>query len=140
MSFKMATTTKRHDESCVPVPDFTRAKYFYGRMLSAQYFQREQDYFREKLKLHNRCLHGYGVVCGLRVKPEPIDPTCETEDDRKRVVVEKELAAVNEQIKEASVQEKAATKPRRGMPAKSTATESIEQLRARAEKLKRELE
>ena len=73
MSFKMETTTKRHNASCAPVPDFTRLSYFYGQMLSAQDFQREQDYFREKLKLHNRCLHGYGVVCGLAVTPEPLD-------------------------------------------------------------------
>ena len=136
----METITKRHNALCAPVPDFTRLKYFYGQMLGAQDFQREQDYFREKLKLHNRCLHGYGVVCGLRVQPEPIDPTCESEDDRKRAQLEKEIEAVNQQIKEASSREKPASKGKRGMPAKASAAESVEDLRARGEKLKRELE
>ena len=27
--------------------------------------QREQQYFRERLKLHNRCAHGFGVACWL---------------------------------------------------------------------------
>jgi hypothetical protein len=36
-------------------------------MLSAADFRREQDYFVEKLKLRNRCLHGWGVACGLEV-------------------------------------------------------------------------
>jgi hypothetical protein len=38
-------------------------------MLGARDFQREQEYFREKLKLRMRCLLGYGVVCGLFVEP-----------------------------------------------------------------------
>ncbi len=53
--------------ACDSMPDFTRLRYFYGQMLAAQDLQTEQDYFREKLKLHNRCLHGYGTVCGLKV-------------------------------------------------------------------------
>lgn len=50
-------------------PPLRRLRYFHGQMLSAQDFQREQDYFREKLKLRLRCLLGYGVVCGLFVEP-----------------------------------------------------------------------
>lgn len=53
--------------ACDSMPDFMRLRYFYGQMLAAQDLQTEQDYFREKLKLHNRCLHGYGTVCGLKV-------------------------------------------------------------------------
>src|ERR1700674_5291702 len=102
MSLKMETTMKRQNASCAPVPDFTRLTYFYGQVLSAQDFQKEQDYFREKLKLHNRCLHGYGVVCGLKIRPEPIDPACESENDRKLVEVERQLALVREEIKAAS--------------------------------------
>ncbi|XVV15534.1 hypothetical protein ACQP2X_14675 [Actinoplanes sp. CA-131856] len=48
---------------------FRRLRYFQGQMLTARDFQREQEYFREKLKLRMRCLLGYGVVCGLRVEP-----------------------------------------------------------------------
>jgi len=63
-------------EACASVPEFRRLKYFYGQMLSADDFNLEQAYFREKLKLHNRCLHGYGVVCGLLVEPVPIPKEC----------------------------------------------------------------
>ncbi len=48
---------------------FRRLRYFHGQMLTARDFQREQEYFREKLKLRMRCLLGYGVVCGLFVEP-----------------------------------------------------------------------
>ncbi|WP_410636483.1 hypothetical protein [Amycolatopsis sp. cmx-4-83] len=50
---------------------FRRLRYFHGRLLTARDFQREQEYFREKLKLRMRCLLGYGVVCGLFVEPAP---------------------------------------------------------------------
>jgi hypothetical protein len=61
------------------VPSFRRLRYFHGQMLAARDFQREQEYFREKLKLRMRCLLGYGVVCGLYVEPVP-DKTKDTDD------------------------------------------------------------
>ena len=51
------------------VPLLRRLRYFTGQLLSARDFQREQDYFREKLKLRMRCILGYGVVCGLFIEP-----------------------------------------------------------------------
>ncbi|ANW21688.1 hypothetical protein [Streptomyces clavuligerus] len=54
-------------------PPLRRLRYFHGQMLGARDFQREQDYFREKLRLRLRCLLGYGVVCGLFVRPVPPD-------------------------------------------------------------------
>ena len=48
-------------------PILKRNKYFSGKLMSEKDFQDEQDYFREKHKLHNRFLHGYGVVTGLDV-------------------------------------------------------------------------
>ena len=51
--------------------DFLRLRYFHGQLLDACDFQREQAYFVEKLRLRNRCLHGYGVACGLLVSPVP---------------------------------------------------------------------
>jgi hypothetical protein len=66
-----ATETQEHgafDES-----PFRRLRYFHGQLLTARDFQREQEYFREKLKLRMRCLLGYGVVCGLFVEPAPDD-------------------------------------------------------------------
>jgi hypothetical protein len=48
-----------------------RNRYFSGRLLGAQEFQLEQDYFRERLRRHNRALHGAGVVHGLQVSVRP---------------------------------------------------------------------
>jgi len=74
---------RQANASCAEVPQFDRLRYFYGQMLHARDLQVEQAYFREKLKLHNRCLHGWGVVCGLEVTPPPLDPDCvpATDDD-----------------------------------------------------------
>lgn len=44
-----------------------RNRYFAGKILTAEDLQLEQEYFREKLKRHNRYLHGFGVVFGLEV-------------------------------------------------------------------------
>lgn len=36
--------------------------------LTAEEFQTDQQYFLEKLRRHNRALHGFGVVYGLKTK------------------------------------------------------------------------
>lgn len=75
----------KHDRaSCAEVPQFDRLSYFYGQMLHARDLQIEQAYFRDKLKLHNRCLHGWGVVCGLEIAPVPADPDCPPRTDVER--------------------------------------------------------
>lgn len=48
-------------------PKLERLNYFNGRMLSADDFKLEQTYFIDKQRLHNRYLHGWGVVSGLDV-------------------------------------------------------------------------
>ena len=53
------------------VKSFVRNNFFDGRFLTAEDLAREQDYFREKQKLHNRALHGFGVVYGLDVSQRP---------------------------------------------------------------------
>lgn len=45
-----------------------RPRFFSGRLPTTEDLAREQQYFREKLKRHNRSLHGWGIVCGLKVK------------------------------------------------------------------------
>jgi hypothetical protein len=50
-------------------PGTVRPLYFRGQLLTEKDLSDEQDYFREKLRRHNRLLHGWGVVCGLRVTP-----------------------------------------------------------------------
>jgi len=54
------------DQQTEPVA-FERVNYFDGQVLTAQDFEDEQGYYREKRRLHNRLLHGWGVVCGLGV-------------------------------------------------------------------------
>ena len=44
-----------------------RNRYFEGKLLSVRDFQDEQKYYIEKRKHAPRCLHGYGVACGLDV-------------------------------------------------------------------------
>jgi hypothetical protein len=67
----MATTTHRHDpEFCAPcdIGPFTRNNFFTGKLLLERDFTDEQSYFVDKLRHHHRRLHGWGVVCGLKVK------------------------------------------------------------------------
>ena len=127
MDNAVTTPTVPNDhEPCLEVREFRRLKYFYGQMLGAHDFQTEQDFFREKLKLHNRCLHGYGVVCGLLVEPVPIPKDCtaaeEAEERRLREELDRLLA------------EKAAAPPPGGTP-----PEEPTELDARIEALRREL-
>lgn len=51
------------------VNHFKRARYFHGMLLTDRDFREEQIYHNEKRKLLNKLLHGWGVVCGLKIKP-----------------------------------------------------------------------
>jgi len=53
-----------------------RMNYFTGLHLAARDFQDEQTHHRSHRFLHNRMLHGWGVVCGLEVKKNE-QPGCE---------------------------------------------------------------
>lgn len=46
---------------------FRRNNFFFGRLLTQADLELEQTYFREKQRLHNRALHGFGIVSGLEV-------------------------------------------------------------------------
>jgi len=46
-----------------------RVRYFPRQLLTADDMRCEEEYFREKLRRHNRFLHGWGVVCGCTVEP-----------------------------------------------------------------------
>ena len=46
-----------------------RVRYFARQLITPDDLTQEQEYFRAKLRRHNRLLHGWGVVCGLEVKP-----------------------------------------------------------------------
>ena len=49
-----------------------RVKYFQRQLLTVDDMVTDQDYFRQKMRRHNRFVHGWGVVCGLNVTPAPI--------------------------------------------------------------------
>ena len=61
---------------CVPceIPAFCRNNYYTGKLLTERDFTDEQRYAIDKMRLHNSALHGWGVVCGLEVKPHSICP------------------------------------------------------------------
>jgi hypothetical protein len=44
-----------------------RPRFFTGKLLTTEDLALEQQYFREKLRRHNRSLHGFGIVSGLKV-------------------------------------------------------------------------
>jgi hypothetical protein len=52
-----------------------RNRYFTGKYMAARDFRGEQEYFLSRHRLHQRLLHGWGIVCGLRVCRHP-DPAC----------------------------------------------------------------
>ena len=61
-----------HDSTTCPECDFgplARNHYFTGKLLVERDFRDEQRFFVDKLRLHHARLHGWGVVCGLRVVP-----------------------------------------------------------------------
>jgi phage tail-like protein len=55
-----------------------RNLYFTGKFLTPRDFAGEQEYLVGRHRLHNRLLHGWGIVCGLRVVEHP-NPECRDE-------------------------------------------------------------
>lgn len=56
---------------CLPAETFAmeRVRYFTRQLITPDDLTLEQEYFRNKLRRHNRFLHGWGVVCGCLVQP-----------------------------------------------------------------------
>ncbi len=50
-----------------------RVRYTMGLVLGVDEFQQEQTYFIARDRLHQRALHGYGTVHGLRIATRPAD-------------------------------------------------------------------
>jgi hypothetical protein len=63
-------TNKENCISCETGP-FVRNNFFTGKLLLERDFTDEQAFFLDKQHLHNKYLHGWGVVCGLKVKQHP---------------------------------------------------------------------
>jgi hypothetical protein len=65
--------THKHTETrcccpaCVGLACLKRPRYFAGQLLTETELNSEQGYVLAKSRLHNRYLHGWGVVCGLEV-------------------------------------------------------------------------
>lgn len=53
--------------SCGGLQCLCRPRFFAGQLLTEQDLWRLEQYIIEKNKLHNRYLHGWGIVCGLDV-------------------------------------------------------------------------
>lgn len=72
------TTQGHHDDPCGPACGSIaseRNRYFTGKYMTARDFADEQTYLIGRRYLHNRLLHGWGIVCGLDVRPHP-NPDC----------------------------------------------------------------
>lgn len=52
---------------CAGLECMERPRYFAGQLLTEKELNSEQAYMLAKNRLHNRYLHGWGVVCGLQV-------------------------------------------------------------------------
>src|SRR4051812_43274352 len=55
------------------IEGFSRNHYFNGKLLVERDFTDEQRYYVDKARYHNQRLHGWGVVCGLKVTEHPND-------------------------------------------------------------------
>lgn len=49
-------------------PGLERTRFFPRQLVTPDDLTQDQIYFRDKHRRHNRMLHGWGVVCGARVK------------------------------------------------------------------------
>jgi len=103
--------TSEADCGCGPFPELVRMNYFHGQMLSPRDFLAEQAYHRAKHLLINRCLHGYGVVCGLDVTAIPTDTPCPDPNADKRRELDAAIADVQAKLDAAEkAQDEAAVK------------------------------
>ena len=69
--------TKNCQAPCVDcdIEPFTRNYYFTGKLLVERDFKQEQEYYVDKMRHHDQTLHGWGVVCGLKVQAHQ-NPQC----------------------------------------------------------------
>jgi hypothetical protein len=58
------------DQNEPPTASLARPRYFPGQVLTSDDFEAEQLYVRERMRRHNRELHGFGIVRGLGVSIE----------------------------------------------------------------------
>ncbi len=64
----LAEATRGRDDDCGP--GLQRVNYTAGMLLGVDDFRTEQQYLQNRLRRHNRLLHGSGIACGLNVTVE----------------------------------------------------------------------
>jgi hypothetical protein len=73
----MKAATKVHHETCgcemCSTGFLEHPRYFPRQMITPAELTLEHDYWRDRMRRHNRLLHGWGVVCGAKVCPIPTD-------------------------------------------------------------------
>src|SRR2546421_8213594 len=57
--------------SATEAPYLERTRFFPRQLVTPGDLTQDQEYFRAKLRRHNRLLHGWGVVCGAGVTTGP---------------------------------------------------------------------
>ncbi len=62
-----STSTSSCTTSVVELP-----RYYPRQLITPDDLTLEQNYFRDRMRRHNRLLHGWGVVCGALVCPVPV--------------------------------------------------------------------
>lgn len=71
----MKAATKVHHETCgcemCSTGFLEHPRYFPRQMITPVELTLEHDYWRDRMRRHNRLLHGWGVVCGAKVCPVP---------------------------------------------------------------------
>jgi hypothetical protein len=78
-----ATMTETHP-SCLGTLD--RPRYFARQLITPAELNLEAAYFAERLRRHNRMLHGWGVVCGAQICRVPLQDGTGAEPWKVRVL------------------------------------------------------
>jgi hypothetical protein len=114
--------------ACASLPELVRMNYFHGQLIGERDLRTDQDYFRDRLRHANRCLHGYGVLCGLELQPLPDLRDCPPKDEERREWLKRTIAEHDLRLEEMRRNRTEATE------------EDIQREEAEREKLVRELE
>jgi hypothetical protein len=95
-----------HDDACRDergrcdcLPRGLRMNYFHGQLISERDLRAEQAYFRNKLRHAHRCLHGYGVLCGMEVGALEPPESCLPEDSARRKELGANIARLEEELR-----------------------------------------
>ncbi|MBN1657585.1 MAG: hypothetical protein JXA93_04240 [Anaerolineae bacterium] len=69
MLTSIQTESRPTDTYTVAQGRLERPRYFPRQLITHEIMTLEANYFRQRLRLHNRLLHGWGIVCGATVCP-----------------------------------------------------------------------